>query len=133
LRGFDYGQAGAYFVTTCTQDRECVFGSIYNGEMTLNVVMPNHIHGIIILPVGAGPSAYPDIMNQQNIGQPAGVKGQPSTANFFPAINWKTGIPVFSATALYFFSPVLANTRPFLQVLRTAHPVSFHIQKKDGT
>lgn len=102
LRGFDYGQAGAYFVTTCTQDRECVFGSIYNGEMTLNdagrminkswnelpmkysgigidefVVMPNHIHGIIILPVGAGPSAYPDIMNQQNIGQPAGVKGQP--------------------------------------------------------
>jgi len=72
-----------YFVTICTQNKECLFGEIKNGEMILNeygeiikftwfdlinhnicvlldsfVVMPNHIHGIIVINdkifVGAG-------------------------------------------------------------------------------
>jgi len=79
LRGYDYSQAGAYFVTVCAQDRLCLFGGIADGEMRLNdagrtvqtvwdalpdhypqvemdvcVIMPNHVHGIIILAVGAG-------------------------------------------------------------------------------
>ncbi|MCJ2541532.1 transposase [Thermostichus vulcanus] len=82
LKGYDYSQAGAYFVTICTKDRQCLFGEIHAGDMFLNdaglilydvwyglpnhylhieldafVVMPNHIHGIIVLsdpPVGAG-------------------------------------------------------------------------------
>ena len=83
LSGYDYSQAGAYFVTICTQNRQCLFGEIVDGEMRLNdagqmvqlvwselaqhyagveidgfVVMPNHIHGIVILTsVGAGPGA----------------------------------------------------------------------------
>ena len=28
LQGYDYAQAGAYFVTVCTQNRECMFGHI---------------------------------------------------------------------------------------------------------
>lgn len=77
LKGYDYSDAGAYFVTICTQGRECLFGDIVNGEMRLNdagcmiqnigndlptkysdieidefVVMPNHFHGIIVI-VGA--------------------------------------------------------------------------------
>ncbi len=72
LRGHDYSQPGLYFVTICTQDRECLFGEIRNGKMLLNeagaavlqtwnalperfapvetdsfVVMPNHVHGVI--------------------------------------------------------------------------------------
>ena len=81
LPGYDYSQAGAYFITICTHDRACLFGKIVNGEMQLNeygqiahdqwhqiperfenieldqfVVMPNHVHGIIIIneSVGAG-------------------------------------------------------------------------------
>ena len=87
LQGYDYAQAGAYFVTLCTQGRECLFGEIMDGKMLLNdagrmvneewhalpqrfptveldafVVMPNHVHGIIVIassgnnpaPVGAG-------------------------------------------------------------------------------
>ena len=80
LRGYDYAQPGAYFVTTSTQHRECVLGEIAQGAMKLNaagavvqdcwddlprhfphveldafVVMPNHVHGIIVLTsVGAG-------------------------------------------------------------------------------
>jgi putative transposase len=82
LRGYDYSQEGLYFVTICTQNRECLFGEIISGQMRLNpmgeiaqaewikteqmrpniqlhdsIVMPNHIHGIIQIthptPVGA--------------------------------------------------------------------------------
>jgi hypothetical protein len=74
LRGYDYSQAGAYFITICTQDRACLFGEIVDGEMRPNaagrmvkqcwqeipahfshveldefVVMPNHVHGILII------------------------------------------------------------------------------------
>ena len=75
---YDYSQAGAYFVTICVQMQQCLFGSVVKEEMRLNdagnlvraiwqalptrfpsieldqfVVMPNHIHGIILI-VGAG-------------------------------------------------------------------------------
>jgi putative transposase len=79
LRGYDYSRAGLYFITICTKDRECFFGKIADGEMVLNdagkiayeeweklpkrfpnfeldvfQIMPNHMHGIIVLnPVGA--------------------------------------------------------------------------------
>ncbi|MBI2231162.1 MAG: hypothetical protein HYU46_18940 [Deltaproteobacteria bacterium] len=74
LLGYDYAQAGAYFVTIVTKDRTCLFGEIVEGQMRLNdagrsiqatwdelpnhyssvecdafVVMPNHFHGIIAL------------------------------------------------------------------------------------
>jgi putative transposase len=74
LQGYDYSQAGAYFITVCTQNREPLFGDIVNGAMHLNdagkmvqqcwddvplhfpqvtldafVVMPNHIHGIVVI------------------------------------------------------------------------------------
>ena len=71
---WDYGWNGAYFITICTQNREHFFGEINEGKITLSrlgviadvlwheipnhskyaelgdfVVMPNHIHGILIL------------------------------------------------------------------------------------
>jgi putative transposase len=74
LKGYDYSKAGLYFITICVKDRECLFGDIENGKMTLNdagkiasecwleipkhfpdavlhehIVMPNHVHGIIEL------------------------------------------------------------------------------------
>ena len=36
LKGYDYSQAGTYFITLCTQDRACLFGRVINGEMRLN-------------------------------------------------------------------------------------------------
>ncbi len=83
LRGFDYSKEGAYFVTICTRNRECLFGNVVGGEMRLNdvgrvvqavwnglserspsveldafVVMPNHVHAILFI-VGAGPALSP--------------------------------------------------------------------------
>jgi hypothetical protein len=74
LPGYDYTQAGAYFVTIVTQNRENIFGEVVDGEMRLNgfgeiaaqtwewlenqypyvelgawVVMPNHSHAILII------------------------------------------------------------------------------------
>lgn len=75
LPRFDYAQQGAYFVTLCTRSRACLFGDIVKGEMRLNdigkvahrlweeipthfpqvetdawVVMPNHVHGVMVIP-----------------------------------------------------------------------------------
>jgi len=74
LKGYDYSQAGMYFVTICCQDKIYRFGKIENEAMVLNdfgkiaydewvklqerypnvlldifQIMPNHIHGIIVL------------------------------------------------------------------------------------
>jgi putative transposase len=81
LKDYDYSQAGLYCITICIQDKECRFGQITEDEMFLNElgiiaynewlklperfinceldvfqIMPNHMHGIIILNdiVGAG-------------------------------------------------------------------------------
>ena len=32
LKGYDYTQTGAYFVTICTQNRKCLFGDIVDGK-----------------------------------------------------------------------------------------------------
>jgi len=72
LRGWDYRDSGAYFVTIAAHDRAHLFGEIVNGAMMVSdfgrivaeewertaqlrpyvrldafVVMPNHVHGIV--------------------------------------------------------------------------------------
>lgn len=86
LRGYDYSQTGAYFVTVCVQGRLSLFGEIMGEELPatpaglmvekwwralpekfarvetdLSAVMPNHFHGIVIItqPVGADPCVRP--------------------------------------------------------------------------
>ncbi|NQT24129.1 transposase [candidate division KSB1 bacterium] len=74
LREYDYSQPGAYFITLCTHNRQCLFGEVVDGEMQLNelgevvqncwdeipnhytntetdafIVMPNHVHEILFI------------------------------------------------------------------------------------
>ena len=74
LSNWDYSSNAAYFLTTCTADRQHYFGEINNSEMQLSkvgeyatecwlnipnhfpyfyldasVVMPNHVHGIVLI------------------------------------------------------------------------------------
>ena len=83
LKGYDYSQAGLYFVTIVCQNREHLFGNIENGEMILNdagimvknewlklterfpniqlheyITMPNHFHSILEIV----------IQNENNVG-----------------------------------------------------------------
>jgi len=74
LKDYDYSQNGAYFVTICAWQRECLFGEIVNSEMVSNdmgrivvnewektaqirsnvdldvfSVMPNHFHALFLI------------------------------------------------------------------------------------
>jgi len=74
LKGFDYSQPSAYFLTICACDQRCIFGEVIgydvalsrygevanacwqsipshfpNVELAGHVVMPNHMHGLIIV------------------------------------------------------------------------------------
>jgi putative transposase len=74
LKGYDYSADGAYFITICVRDLECLLGEIHDGQMILNeygaivrdvwedlpervsdidideyVVMPNHFHAIVLI------------------------------------------------------------------------------------
>ncbi|PIS27922.1 MAG: transposase [Candidatus Marinimicrobia bacterium CG08_land_8_20_14_0_20_45_22] len=85
LDGFDYSGIGSYFVTIVTHGRECLFGDFIDGKMILNdagkivrqcwleipnhfpyasldefVIMPDHVHGIIVLGVDPIPVETPD-------------------------------------------------------------------------
>ena len=87
LKGYNYASPGAYFVTICVQDGECVLGEVVDGEMELSdwgqaaaeawawlgnqypyvtvdawVVMPNHTHAIITIHdcTGDAPEGAPE-------------------------------------------------------------------------
>jgi putative transposase len=74
LPGYDYSRESAYFLTICSAGRVCIFGQVIDGRMRLSaageivneewdrsaqvrselrldafVVMPNHIHGIVLI------------------------------------------------------------------------------------
>jgi putative transposase len=101
LKEYDYSQPGAYFVTICTKNREERFGEIVSGEMHENemaavvhscwkdlpnhypnmaldafVVMPNHVHGIVVIldesiPVGEHPMPA---LNQPAVGASSALR-----------------------------------------------------------
>ena len=104
LPGYDYAQAGAYFVTICTYNRDCLLGEILGSEMSLTrsgevvlecwndlpnhysyveidefVVMPNHVHGIMVLSDQQRKNP-----NAQNVG--AGLKPAPTKRHPLPEI-----------------------------------------------
>jgi putative transposase len=66
MPGYDYTEPGAYFVTICTNGRTCLFDDpvlrrvvetywrsiprhAAQVALDVSVVMPNHVHGILIL------------------------------------------------------------------------------------
>ncbi len=36
LKGYDYSQAGLYFITICVQNRACLFGDVYDEKLKIN-------------------------------------------------------------------------------------------------
>ncbi len=87
LQGYDYSQSGVYFITICTYKKQTLFGEIVNADVKLNlvgqyafhqwkmipqrfpnvelgafVIMPNHIHGIIMIRSGKGEGSENEVM-----------------------------------------------------------------------
>ena len=97
LKDYDYSQSGFYFVTICTQNKLHLFGKIKKGKMILNdlgrmvqsvwfdihnrflnvkletfQIMPNHIHGIVVIDNIHNNKTIPQPTN--NVGTPVGVR-----------------------------------------------------------
>lgn len=98
LQNYDYQQAGLYFITICSCQKEPLFGDIVNGEIKLNpfgkiveqewfntpllrsnteldacIIMPNHFHGILNIKDscrGASTCALTDAGSRAHIGAP---------------------------------------------------------------
>jgi putative transposase len=110
LQGYDYSQSGAYFITICTYKWAHLFGHITDGmmilhpigqaaadcwaaipdhfdavELDLAVVMPNHVHGIIVL-MGGG-AALGTIIGNYKAAVTRQVRKQQCTA---PKTIWHT-------------------------------------------
>ena len=86
LPWWDYSRPGWYFVTVCTNKRQCVLGEIVEGSMALSpagliveeewwrattvrqhveldefVIMPNHLHGILVINGDQGKTSHRDV------------------------------------------------------------------------
>jgi REP element-mobilizing transposase RayT len=95
LPGYDYTQPGAYFITICTYQKQCWFGDIIDGEMHFNqlgfivyqfwrslphrfphieldafVVMPNHVHGILVITDTRISTIEKDTLRKEQFGRP---------------------------------------------------------------
>ncbi len=101
LKDYEYSQAESYYVTVCIQERLCLFGDVLNSMVVLTdagkmiektfleipekypgsgidvfIVMPNHMHGIIVVgvtPCGRPSNGDPVSGSDGQSGQPQGV------------------------------------------------------------
>ena len=140
LRGYDYSTPGAYFITVCTQNRLPLFGEVENGDMEANgpgsvveecwtklpdhydnlvldafILMPNHVHGVIILEdgptcVGAGfKPALPAAVSRGRHGVPEIVRAfKTFSARKINEMRASTGTPVWQRG---FYDHVIRNQR----------------------
>ena len=111
LKDWDYSQSAYYFVTICVKDRKCQLASSLDGKIGLTelgeatdecwraipdhflhvsldefVIMPNHVHGILIFNVSAG------TVETQNLASSGGTFG-PQSRNLGSVIRgFKIGV-----------------------------------------
>jgi len=110
FRDYDYSNAGAYFVTICTFQRECLFGEVQGGNFVSNeageivtdiwmdltkrfsslsldefVVMPNHFHGILL---------FADAFGSCATSKPGAASGAPTLGTVLRAFKSLSAIAV---------------------------------------
>ncbi len=115
---WDYTNNGAYFITICTKNRRHFFGGILDGEMHLShvgevahefwagipqhfpfvelgefVIMPNHVHGILVINHPNDPSAEIVETLESNVSTipPTPTSDTPPKNEFMASISPKSG------------------------------------------
>lgn len=135
LQKYDYAQPGAYFFTVCTQGRASLFGRIRDGEMHLNeagqmvwkewnsltdrftrivpdtfVVMPNHVHGILMITRPVETDAY---IPEQEKATPAIDREMSKTAKKAPTLGQIVGT-LKSCTTVEFVRGIKSKGWPLI-------------------
>ena len=152
LKNYDYSQAGAYFITICTHNRECILGDIADGEIRLNrlgetvkmvlldltqhyrhveidefVIMPNHIHIIIILnEAGCKPAPTPN-----RHGVPEIVRGfKTFSARHINQTRNTLGIPVWQRN---YYEHIIRNDGDLNQTRKyiTQNPLQWELDEEN--
>jgi putative transposase len=121
LAGYDYSQAGAYFVTICTYQRELLFEDAVlrrvaeamwqriprhfpHVQLDAWVVMPNHVHGIIAIvddPHGRGEASQQSPAPANQVASAGtGLAGEPVTGDASPLRKRPSGAPAGSLGAI---------------------------------
>lgn len=120
LRGYDYSQEGMYFVTICTYERACVLGEITDGAMLLSdlgeiakqcwneipghfenveldeyVIVPNHVHGVIILRGNSGRDEVTSSLRNES-----GIESQQSIIKRIPTLGQVVAFFKYRSTKL---------------------------------
>ena len=127
LKGYDYSQEGAYYVTIVTWRTEFLFGDVVNQEMMLSsygeivqkwwgeipvhfsnvetgafVIMPNHVHGIIyIFEERRGTVSVPKDDGENIISQNNDMSGE-NLGGETPPLQMFNGIPTLGQIVAYF-------------------------------
>ncbi|MCP4723911.1 MAG: transposase [bacterium] len=98
LKDYDYSQCGAYFITICTDKRKCVLGDVVDNHVELSkngiivlecinwlknqypyieidatIIMPNHIHSIIVIKDSRGGSRTAPTGKRKSLGSLIGA------------------------------------------------------------
>ncbi|MBD2108497.1 transposase [Nodosilinea sp. FACHB-13] len=155
LKEYDYSSAGAYFITICTFQRHCLFGQVVNGETQISefgsiatecwqaipehfphieldgyIVMPNHVHGILVAEDPrkgfALPCPYASVFGKMSSGSiPTVVRSYKSaTTKHINTLRDAAGTPVWQRN---YYDHIIRNGRS-LQHMRhyiTNNPVSW--------
>ena len=159
MKDYDYSHPGGYFVTVCTRNRECLLGEIAEnsihpsmcGEIVRScwghlprhyphvvldafVLMPNHVHGIIVLTdpdfVGAGLKPAPTLAGRRC--------SVPETVRAFKAfssrrINEWRGTPGKSAWQRGYYEHIVRNEEDLNEIRKyiTENPLSWELDREN--
>jgi len=159
LSGYDYSQAGAYFVTVCAQHRACVFGKIGHDRVDLTdcgrvvatcwqwlgerypqvdldewIVMPNHLHGIIMITddIGRGGSrTAPTVITPKPLGRLIGAFKTLSTKH----VNLMRGIPGVALWQRNYYEHIIRNTDELNHIRRyiADNPLQWAVDRENPT
>jgi REP element-mobilizing transposase RayT len=150
LKEFDYSSNQAYFVTACTAERRCLFGEQTNSDIRLNplgfaveetirqlpvyyphltldafVVMPNHIHAILILEPELRAGLKPAPTSSTRHGLPEIMRALKTfSARSINQIRWCAGQPVWQRG---YYEHVIRNERSlaFIRQYIVNNPVNW--------
>jgi putative transposase len=154
LKGYDYTQAGAYFITIVTQDRACLFGEVVEGEMRLNpfgeivaeswqwlamqydyveldewVIMPNHLHGTIVITDDRGGSRTAPTVKRKPVGRLIGAFKTVSTKRINEHRD-TPGVPVWQRN---YYEHIIRNEDDLEAIRRyiACNPLRWHLDREN--